>query len=455
VANVADIPLDGKTDAMGQEIKCFYGRKPPKYAVYRVDRRVMVHFADNGEEEASQRKKLACLAPLRGEIDGLVDGWRDGTSHRFLGVDNRTKLRSKAVRYDRRVADALVVALEGDIPTAQTILTRVRDDIVNERVAWARFEYLVAAFVSALVVMFVAWLLSSLYPVAGHADETEDRQTAIGAIILILMSAAAIVVHLAGVKAKRRDVGENDAGTENRSDTDPSGAKWDPATRMLLGLLLFLIVAIPVFAILIYPSFRYLPVHPDYALAIDLWQAAAAGAVGAFFSISLAIRGRTVLPDLQRTSNLMDAVLRVTIGFIAGAVVMGLIRAGIVDLRFGDVARDTEAVLPVLITGFVAGFSERLVPDLLDKADFKTTDPSAPAPTAVKSPAPGDGRERTGSADEAPATSPLVDEPDPVPEEAAEDACAVAIDLDDDEVTADSDLPAATGGVARPEGDSR
>jgi hypothetical protein len=452
VTNVNDIPIDGKKDAMGQEIRCFYGRKPPKYAVYRVDRRVMIHFADDSKEEEKQRKKLASLAPIRGEIDGLVDGWRDGSSHRFLGMDNKAKLRSKAIRYDRRVADALVVALEGDIAAAQVLLTKVKDDIVNERVAWARFEYLVAAFASALIVMFVAWILSTLYPAEGHPQPTSERMETIGIVILILMFVAGIVLHLPGLKPKPRRIGEtNEEGKREQGGSHEDEAGWVLVRKTILGLLLFAIVAIPVFAILIHPSFTWAPVDPNYAFAIDLLQAAAAGAVGAFFSIALAIRGRTVLPDLQRTANLMDAVLRVTIGFIAGAVVMGLIRAGVVEFNFGNVVRNVDAVLPVLITGFIAGFSERLVPDLLDKAEFKTTDPSAPAPAAARAPVPArdeDGRQEPGG--ETPARP--ADEADPLPEEAADDACAADIDLNDDEVTADSDLPAATGGVARPEG---
>ena len=153
----------------------------------------------------------------------------------------------------------------------------------------------------------------------------------------------------------------------------------------------------------------------------------------------------------------MDAVLRVTIGFIAGAVVMALIKAHVVNFDFGGVARDAHDTISVLIIGFIAGFSERLVPDLLEKASFKPTDAAAApvAPTTRRT-------DRTAATPDldanaatargnAPPPPPPPDDPDPLPAEAAEDGCVADIDLDDDEVAADSDLPPASGGVEKPD----
>jgi hypothetical protein len=322
-------------------------------------------------------------------------------------------------------------------------------------VAFARFEYLVTAFAAALCLMFTAWLVAAIYPLAGDAD-TASRMAAIGIIVLLLVVLAALILVAAGRKAEQPPNAADETEAPG-PPPKPEPRSWRSAWRTLApGLLLFAVLAIPVFAILVSPSFSYAPVDPAFGYAIDLWRAAAAGAVGAFFSISLAIRSRTVLPDLLRTSNMMDAVLRLTIGFIAGAVVMALIRAGFVDLHFGDDIRSTEGVLGVLIVGFIAGFSERLVPDLLEKANFKPSEPGA-APVLPAVPVVPPARGAATATDRAPgappappAPPPAGDEPDPLPEEAAEDACVAEIALNDDEATADSDLPAAAGGVQRP-----
>jgi hypothetical protein len=188
-------------------------------------------------------------------------------------------------------------------------------------------------------------------------------------------------------------------------------------------------------------------------VALDLWRAAVAGAFGAFFSISIGLRGRTVLPDLERTANIMDAVLRVSIGLMGAAVLMGLIRADIVNVAFGEegtgrrLAGDLDW-LQVLIAGFVAGFSERFVPDLLAKTTVnlnvqsrvvertRTTEIRTEAPPAPPPPGTPVAAEEHEEGE------------DPLPEEAATDACVSDIDLPDEDATHDRNLPAAAGGVA-------
>src|SRR5689334_2058230 len=122
--NVADLVPDA-WDALGFKIIAIYARKPPEYAVYRTMHRVLIHFADDPAISDEQRKSLAQLAPVRGEINGLIDGWRSAPDrNRILGVRvrNGPHRRSKAERYDRRTADALQVALEGDLTGAGVVL---------------------------------------------------------------------------------------------------------------------------------------------------------------------------------------------------------------------------------------------------------------------------------------------------------------------------------------------
>ncbi|UVO51133.1 hypothetical protein M0208_11595 [Sphingomonas sp. SUN019] len=338
--SIADLAV-GEPDGIGSTIRIIYAKKPPEYAVYGTDNRVLVMFADDPARADKQRVRMSRLNPLRGEVNGLVEDWRlkPGSAPR-------------AARYDRCVADALIVGFEGDIAAATALLKSIKQGILDERVATARFEYLVVAFVTGVAVMLAITLANAI-------------------------------------------------------------AQYGNAT-------------------------------------VDLLRGGAAGAVGAFFSISLAIRGRTVLPDLQRMANLLDAALRMVIGIIAAVVLIAFIRSGVVSVNIGDAAlsgRNAPDWLLVLIYGFVAGFSERFVPDLLAKASATTSAPTAQERVEESAPvaAATDTVVDTEAVEGAVATT-VPD--DPAPEEAGIDSCACDVDLPDDEVTGDADLPPASGGVA-------
>jgi hypothetical protein len=129
--------------------------------------------------------------------------------------------------------------------------------------------------------------------------------------------------------------------------------KWSfAAAAVLIGLL--------------FMASRFYPLDDPSS---NLWLAAKAGVVGAAFSIALAIQRRTVALDTDLLDNVTDATLRLVIGVISAGILLLLIKCGFVpNLKIGD-ADFKAAVLTwqmVLVIGFLGGFLERLVPDLLE-----------------------------------------------------------------------------------------
>jgi hypothetical protein len=270
---IADIDAEQVDDA-GNEIVCLYAKSPPDYAVYRNPQRVSVQFADDKAKARRQRMAIAGLNPLRGQISGLIDGWHTST--------NPAK-QSRANRYDRRVADAMIMGLEGGVADALALLTEIRDDIVAERRSIAQTDYLVwAAGVGILFISLLALVSSGWFDRIHH--------------------------------------------------------------------------------------------FPDFASTA--WTGAAGGTIGAFFSIAIGLRSRTVLVDLQQWDNRRDAILRVAVGTIGGGILICLLLTKVVQFtQISDKllsGKPPEIMLTALVVGFLAGFSERAVPDLLSKASLAT-----------------------------------------------------------------------------------
>jgi hypothetical protein len=357
VAAVANTRVEdikqGLKDLSGNDIVNVYALSPPAYAVYRNTARVMIQFADDRKRANRQRNALAQLSPLRGQISGLIDGWHSSENP----VDN-----SRAARYDKRVADAVVTGLEGNMAGALALLTEIRNDVVAERKSLAQTDYLaVAAGVGIALIIFLGLI----------------------------------------------------------------SAHW----------------------------FETIRIFPRSATAV--WTGASGGTLGAFFSIAIALRNRTILVDLQQWDNRRDAILRIAVGTIGGAILICLFLTGLVTTLSIGKAELTPGVGPyadllALVIGFIAGFSERAVPDLLAKANL-ATDPDT---DGTASDVAGD-QAKAATAPVKPAVEGLGDEGEdgnggtaPHPEE-GEDAClSDSPPVPGEELTEDKDLPVAVGGVS-------
>jgi hypothetical protein len=148
----------------------------------------------------------------------------------------------------------------------------------------------------------------------------------------------------------------------------------------LISASIFSLIAIGVFTFLQHKYFRF-PVPSG-----NIWLAARAGTIGAFFSIALAIRDRTVLTNLHRRDNLADAALRILIGIVAAGVLVLMLSSNLVPaftIGKADISGPLITWQTVLVVGFIAGFLERLVPDLLKQVDKATDADKAAADKAA------------------------------------------------------------------------
>ena len=86
------------------------------------------------------------------------------------------------------------------------------------------------------------------------------------------------------------------------------------------------------------------------------------GAVGAFFSVCVTFPSLRINPHVSMAEMLWSGFIRIPIGFIAAAAAALLFAAGQIG-GAGDGAGGVHAV--VLLIGFLAGFSESLIPNAL------------------------------------------------------------------------------------------
>jgi hypothetical protein len=158
------------------------------------------------------------------------------------------------------------------------------------------------------------------------------------------------------------------------------------------------------------------------------------------------------VPVVRFGDNSVAVALRLMIGAIAAGVLVALVLASAVELTIGGAKLMSGtppkiSLLYILIIGFLGGFSERLVPDLLAKAATTPKTTPAPSGTTTTPPAPaGTIPAASGAATAAAAATTMA-------AMTADTAGIVDHCLADhaplpSEITPDTELPAATGGVA-------
>lgn len=365
--SVADI-IKGQTDMTGSTIETIFSKVSKTYAVYGTAERVMVHYADDAKLGSEQRLVLAPLNPIRGEINGLIDGWRSGS------LINSERKKYMARRFDRRTADALTVALQGDQAHAGVLLKAVTTDILDERTSLGRAEYLVVASICAIVMFLVLTWVST-----------------------------------------------------------PTGV---PSANPAVG---------------------------DFIAGNQIGLAAGFGCLGALFSIALGIRTREIRTDLRRRDNFIDAVLRIFIGAISAIILFSFLKSELVALSLGSSkfelgGASTAATHLAILVAFLAGFSERLVGDLLSTAgiaglagiglaDAEGTAKQTSKPAAEANEQNPRGRDL---ADEASDHDRIQNDREAhAHHDQGIDNCVCDIPLTPEEATDDTELPEASGGIAR------
>eukprot|EP01037_Dinobryon_pediforme_P007776 gene7776-7842_t len=149
--------------------------------------------------------------------------------------------------------------------------------------------------------------------------------------------------------------------------------------------------------------------HSHPAIMFDhgskLGAGAITGAIGALFSVAISLSGRTVNIN-NYFVNAADAMIRIFIGFLAGTMICALFAADFFRINLGTTSHESPQLLYYAIAGLLAGFSEQLVPNLLNKtAQSIEAVPPGAAPERPADKPPADAAKPAAAADAPPAAA--------------------------------------------------
>ncbi|MBV9931077.1 MAG: hypothetical protein JO013_09040 [Alphaproteobacteria bacterium] len=436
---VSDIQ-PGAKDPAGDIVISIFSFSPPHYAIYRTCTRLKVQFADDADEAARQGKILSSLAPIRGQINGLIDGWHSE------GLQDLAAMLQSA-RPQARAGQGVVGGGGADAGGAGGGAAGAGG--VGAGGAGAGGA---GAAGTATAKRFRDRFLHWVADRAGNLKRAcrYDRRVA-DALVTVLEDATSIEIAQTLLNQVK-----NDIIAERTSIARAQYVRW--AILLLLGEILV------AWALASGWVARF---HAFQAPVLPAWTALSGGAFGALFSIAVGIKSRDISIDLQKIENRVDVVLRMLIGGIAGGVLFALLASELVQvklvplsrLRFGD---PDYSDITVFLVGFVAGFFERLVPQLLDKTNFGTAEPAGqdtPVKQVVNTGGNGNGDDNGngngngkgngGAGDQGGGGGGGGDNGTIAGDEEG-DLCALAGKVTDAEATADAALPPARGGVEAP-----
>ncbi|UUX50462.1 hypothetical protein NUH88_01945 [Nisaea acidiphila] len=186
--------------------------------------------------------------------------------------------------------------------------------------------------------------------------------------------------------------GDPDAGRQTLAELSRRISK---RLGNMLRVLYFTICAIAAFEITIglaiYTSRLEAP-ETATVLGLNIFQlsvAAVMGCLGALLSTAIGLRNLAIDPAATLTMNITYAVQRMLVGTLGAMVLHITLKSGIAGALLGTAASNSggeDMIYKLSFVSLLAGFSERLVPNLLEKSAEKygdASDATKPAPSSA------------------------------------------------------------------------